>query len=82
MLGKIESLLARNSDGRRGNGLKLYQRTFGLDRRRNFLTERVLRDWNQFSRDVVESPPLEMFQSCTDVMLRDTASVMDLGVLG
>lgn len=47
---------------KRGNGLKLHQRMFGLDITRNWLTERVCKDWERFLREVDESPPLEVIQ--------------------
>ncbi|KFQ85061.1 hypothetical protein N337_12980, partial [Phoenicopterus ruber ruber] len=51
------------------NGHKLKHRRCRLNIRNRFLTVRVTEHWHRLPREVAESPSLEIFKSCLDMVL-------------
>ena len=49
----------------------LSQDKFRLHIREHFFTERVFKCWSRLSREVAESPSLDVFKNPLDVVLRD-----------
>jgi len=59
------------SNRTRGNGLNLCEGRFRLDIRKNFFTEKAVKNWNRHPKEVVGSPFLEVFKRHVEVALRD-----------
>ena len=60
-------------------GHKLKQRKFQLIMRKNFFPLRVMEPWPRLSREVVESPSLEIFKTRLDKVLCSLLWVTLLG---
>ncbi|PKU30394.1 hypothetical protein llap_19301 [Limosa lapponica baueri] len=54
-----------------GNGSKLHQGKFRLDIRKQFFTERVVKHWKRFPREVVDAPSLSVFKRHLDNALNN-----------
>jgi len=52
-----------------GNGHKVKHKKFHLNIRKSCFTLRVMEPWNRLPRRVGESPSLEIFKTCLDVVL-------------
>ena len=50
-------------DRTEGNSHKLEHRKFCTSMQRNIFTVRVTEHWNRLPREVVDSPPLEIFKT-------------------
>ncbi|KFV03728.1 hypothetical protein N339_12506, partial [Pterocles gutturalis] len=48
------------------NRVKLKEGRFRLDIRKKFFTMRVVRPWNRLSREVMDTPSLEVFKARLD----------------
>ncbi|KFV51823.1 hypothetical protein N328_01408, partial [Gavia stellata] len=51
------------------NGHKFKYIQFHLNTRKHFSTVRVVKLWNRFPREIVESPPLEILKSQLDMVM-------------
>ena len=55
----------------RGNGLSLCKGKFRLKKKKKFFSKRMIRYWNRLTREVKESPSLEVFKKHVDAVLSD-----------
>ena len=61
---KGDRLFTWSGSGRtRGSGFKLEEGEFRLDVRKQFVTQRVVRQWHRLPREAVGAPSLEAFKS-------------------
>ena len=49
--------------------MKVSQGRFGLDVRRKFFMQRVVRQWNRLPKEAVDAPSLQAFKARLDVAL-------------
>jgi len=64
------------SDRTHGNNSKLCQGRFRLDIRKNFVTERLVKNWNRLPREVVDTPSLSVLRRHLDNALNSTLELL------
>lgn len=66
----VSLFLQGTSNRARGNGLKLHQRRFGLEIRKNLVTKRAVKHWNRLPGEWVSHHLWWFLEDVVDVVLR------------
>lgn len=60
--GRVCVFTVSSTEKTRGNGFKMHQERLHLDIRTKFFRVKTVNEWNNFPKDVVESPSMEVFK--------------------
>jgi hypothetical protein len=65
-----ENFFKKSHTSLRGHSLKLFKKSVKLDIRKHFFSQRIIDEWNQLPKELIDSRTVSRFKHCLDIYLR------------